>query len=98
MPDHVHIVVEGTQDEVNLLKFINQYKQKTGYWMSQNRPAVSWQKDFFDHIIRNDEGLSTVIRYILENPVRKALVLDWRDYPFKGAIGCNLDDIVNGLA
>jgi putative transposase len=98
MPDHLHIVVEGTQDEVNLLKFINHYKQKSGFWMSQNRPGVSWQKDFFDHIIRKDEGLLTVIRYILENPVRKGLVSNWRDYPFKGAIGCNLDEILNGLA
>ena len=97
MPDHLHIVVEGTQDEVNLLKFLNHYKQKTGFWMSQNRPGVSWQKDFFDHIIRKEEDLPTIIRYILENPVRKELVSDWQDYPFKGAIGCNLDDIVNGL-
>jgi putative transposase len=97
MPDHVHIVVEGTQDEVSLLKFINYYKQKTGFWMSKNRPGRSWQKNFFDHIIRKDEGLLTVIRYILDNPVRKGLVSDWRDYPFKGAIGCGLDEVLDGL-
>jgi hypothetical protein len=65
--------------------------------MAQNRFGVSWQKDFFDHILRKDESLPSVIRYILENPVRKGLVSDWRDYTFKGAIGCNLDDVFNGL-
>ncbi|MFZ2089614.1 MAG: hypothetical protein WAU47_13665, partial [Desulfobaccales bacterium] len=58
---------------------------------------ISWQKDFFDHILRKDESLPVVIRYVLENPVRKGLVSDWRDYPFKGAISCNLDDVMNGL-
>jgi len=97
MPDHLHIIVEGTQEEINLLRFINHYKQKTGFWMSKNQPGVSWQKNFFDHIIRKDENLQSMIRYILENPVRKGLVSDWRDYPFKGAIGCNLDDVLNNL-
>lgn len=95
MPDHVNIVVEGTQEEVNLLKFINHYKQTTGYWMSKNRSDVSWQKDFFDHILRKDESLQVVIRYILDNPVRKGLVLNWQDYPFKGALGCNFADVLN---
>ena len=76
MPDHLHIIVEGTQEEINLLRFINHYKQKTGFWMSKNQPGVSWQKNFFDHIIRKDENLQSMIRYILENPVRKGLVSD----------------------
>jgi putative transposase len=71
MPDHVHIIAMGTQGESNLLKFINSYKQKTGFWLSKNKPAVSWQKDFYDHIIRKAEGLPETIRYILDNPVRQ---------------------------
>jgi len=97
MPDHLHIITMGTQVDANLLKFINSYKQKTGFWMSKHQPGVSWQKDFYDHIIRKAEGLPEVIRYILDNPVRQGLVADWRDYPFKGAIGCNLEDILEGL-
>jgi REP element-mobilizing transposase RayT len=76
MPDHLHIVVAGTQDDVNLVKFINDYKQKTGFWLSQNQPGVSWQKDFYDHILRKDESLPAVIQYILDNPRRKGLVAD----------------------
>ena len=97
MPDHLHIIVTGTQHEVNIIRFVKEYKQKTGFWMSKNKLGVSWQKSFFDHIIRKDEDLMAVIRYILDNPVRKGLVRDWRDYPFKGAIGCNLDDILSNL-
>jgi len=93
MPDYLHTIVSSTQDDANLLKFINYFKQKTGFWMSQNQIGVSWQKDFFDHIMRKDESLSEVILYILDNPVRQGLVADWRDYPFKGSIGYNFDDV-----
>lgn len=47
MPDHLHIIVEGTKEQINLLKFLHHFKQKTGFWMSQKQPGVSWQKDFF---------------------------------------------------
>jgi REP element-mobilizing transposase RayT len=97
MPDHLHIIVEGSNEEVNLLRFLNHFKQKTGFWMSRNQPDVSLQKDFFDHIIRKDESLPAVIRYVLDNPVRKGLVENWQDYPFKGAIGYELEDILDSI-
>jgi putative transposase len=91
MPDHVHLIVSGNEDDADNLKFLTAFKQKTGFWMSRNHIEARWQKDFFDHVIRKDENLSALIAYILDNPVRKGLVADWRDYPFKGSIGCNLD-------
>jgi len=97
MPDHVHIIATGIQEDSKLVNFINSYKQKTGFWMSKNQPNVSWQKDFYDHIIRKAEGLPEVIRYILDNPVRQGLVADWHDYPFKGAIGCSLEEVLEYL-
>ena len=92
MPDHQHLIMKGDNDSVNVLQTLRSYKQKTGFWLSKNTPGVRWQKDYYDHIIRNEDKLSTHIKYILANPVRKGLVTDWREYPFKGAIGCELDE------
>ena len=97
MPDHLHLIMTGTDDEVDLLKAIGGFKQKTGFWLSKNKRDVQWQKDFFDHIIRKEEGLVNVAKYILNNPVRKGLVENWQDYPFKGAFGCNLEDILESM-
>jgi len=91
------MIISGTNDDVDLLKATIDYKQKTGFWMSKDNVGASWQKDFYDHIIRKEEKLSTHVRYILDNPVRKGLVSDWQEYPFKGAIGCTLDDIIIGI-
>lgn len=97
MPDHQHIIISGVTSNSNILKTISIYKQKTGYWFSKNLPEIEWQKNFYDHIIRKNENLITQIKYILDNPVRKGLVLDWEKYPFKGSLGCKLEDILYGI-
>jgi putative transposase len=96
MPDHLHLIITGNNNEMDLLKVISAYKQKTGFWLSKNKISARWQKDIFDHVIKKDESLSRNIKYILDNPVRKGIVSDWQEYPYKGAIGYNLEDILTG--
>ncbi len=97
MPDHQHLIIAGTRSDSDIWKAIVSYKQRTGFWMSKNKPEVRWQKDFYDHVIRTDEDVATQVRYILDNPVRKGLVSSWEEYPFRGSIGCKLEDILNGI-
>lgn len=94
MPNHQHIIITGTCNDSDIWNTVVSYKQKTGFWMSVNKVGVSWQKDFYDHVIRRHENLATQVRYILDNPVRKGLVSSWQEYPFKGSIGCNMEDIL----
>ncbi len=97
MPDHQHLIVSGINSAADTLNLIKRYKQKTGYWLSQNAINAGWQTDFFDHIIRKEEGLVNIARYILDNPVRKGLVTNWQDYLFKGAIGCKLENVLQAM-
>jgi REP element-mobilizing transposase RayT len=97
MPNHQHIIIAGTCIESDLWKAIVSYKQKTGFWMSTNKPEIGWQKDFYDHIIRTNEDIAAQVRYVLDNPVRKGLVSVWQEYPFKGSIGCKLEDVLLGI-
>jgi REP element-mobilizing transposase RayT len=97
MPDHQHLIITGTCINSDIWKAIVSYKQKTGFWMSVNRPEMGWQKDFYDHIIRTNEDIAAQVRYVLDNPVRKGLVLLWQEYPFKGSIGCKMEDILLGI-
>ncbi len=95
MPDHCHLLVQGNTNNSDLLGFMKDFKQRSGYWLSKhvvNTQAkacayhtVRWQKDFYDHILRKDEDINKQVYYILENPVRKGLVNDWKEYPFKGS-------------
>ena len=44
------------------------------------RSGKVWQDESFDHMLRGDESLANRMAYILENPVRGALVKDPGDY------------------
>ncbi len=97
MPDHQHMIITGTHEDADLIKIITKYKQKTGFWLSKNRAGIRWQKDFYDHIIKKHEDLSTQVRHILDNPVRKGIVSHWHEYRYKGSIGCDLDDTLDQI-
>jgi REP-associated tyrosine transposase len=97
MPDHQHLILTGITGNSNVWGAVVKYKQKTGFWMSENKPELRWQKDFYDHIIRKKEDIAAQVRYLLNNPVREGLVSMWQEYPFKGSIGCELEDILLGI-
>lgn len=85
MPDHVHLLIKGTDDNSDLWKCVVDFKQRSGFWMSRNESTGEWQKGSYDHILRKEEDLETHVRYILNNPVRRGIVENWKDYPFKGS-------------
>lgn len=96
MPEHAHMLVAGRDHSADTVRAITGFKQKTGYWLSKNRPQFHWQKDYYDHILRTWEReaceLKKHVQYILENPVRKEIVSYWKDYPYKGSTVYTLDE------
>ena len=97
MPDHLHLTALGNSDNSDVLLAVKEYKQVTGYWSNQHLPSFVWQRSFYDRIIRARE-LGSHVRCVLDNPVRKGLVQEWRDYPFSGAIGMDLETFLRDLA
>jgi len=91
MPDHCHILLQGKSDQSDALRAVHGFKQKSGFWLSRNHPEIKWQKSFYDHILRTEET-DKHMRYILENPVRKEIVKDWKEYPWKGSLEHDLNE------
>jgi putative transposase len=82
MPDHLHLVVEGTGEESDLLQFAKLAKQLSGFHVKQQYGFQLWEPGFFDRFIREAEDLSSRIEYVRQNPVRAGLVVKPEDYPF----------------
>jgi putative transposase len=82
MPDHLHLLVSGDDDNSNLMKFISLFRQKSGYWFKKNYNKNLWHISYYDHILRKEESIEDVALYVLENPVRRGLVSDPKEYPF----------------
>lgn len=85
MPDHVHILVEGKNTDSDLVKFVTQWKQSTGYIFRHDLPPRFWQRRFYDHVLRRAADSESVAWYIWMNPVRKGIVREPQAYPFSGS-------------
>ncbi len=84
MPDHLHLIILFTEDySKSLQNWISSFKRYTTLKIKKSHKINRlWKTNFYDHVIRNDESLYQKAQYILENPVRKKIATDWKDYPY----------------
>jgi putative transposase len=92
MPDHVHFfAAPDTEQAKDLSGFVGKWKQRTRQQIrEQHLPDFSWQKEFFDHLLRSAESYSEKWEYVRLNPQRAGLVDRAEDWPYQGEI-CSLD-------
>ena len=53
-----------------------------------------WQDSYYDHVVRPEENLSAIARYIIENPVRAGLARSPFDYPFVGSSTWSIEELL----
>jgi len=85
MPDHVHLVVQTIDAHGDVAKFARLAKQYAGYVHSKQAADRLWQPSWHDRMLRKSDDLLTVVRYVLQNPIRAGLVRDAREYPYLGS-------------
>ena len=85
MPDHVHLVVEGSREDSDLTRFVTRAKQLSGYHYKKMHQSRLWQRYSYERVLRAEESTRCVVAYVLENPVRAGLAQTVRDYPFLGS-------------
>jgi len=83
MPDHLHVIL-SPGDSINpLSKFLNIFKGRTTViFREMEGLSKIWQRSAFDHVVRADEDLRAIIKYIMNNPVRKDITEKADDYPY----------------
>jgi putative transposase len=96
MPEHVHILLEGTEKS-DLCEFIRLFKQKSSHRHKGSKQRPLWQRGYYDRILRQDEDTLTVARYILANPIRRDLTDDPTSYPYSGSFVCSVSDIIYSI-
>jgi REP element-mobilizing transposase RayT len=93
MPDHVHLLLSLRRHGQPLSRWVGDLKR----WivrraMTELGRELAWQPNFFEHVLRDCEDVTTIARYILQNPVRLGLVARWQDYPWCGSLAWQLED------
>lgn len=98
MPDHVHLLVEGTDATSDLCSFVHLAKQRSGHAYSQAAGKRLWQPSYWDRVLRDEESTWDVARYICGNAVRKGLAEKWDDYEFLGSGMMTREEFVGEMA
>lgn len=85
MPDHLHLELVGLSASSDAITLLHDFK---GIATSQARAIGHWnlwEKSSHDHILRDEDNHNAVAWYIFNNPVRKGLVKDAREWPYSGS-------------
>ena len=93
MSNHVHLLIhtslqlpqdwDGYDHSLTsyqaLDKIMKRIKGPTAVYANRilGRSGQFWQKESFDRFIRNHREFNNVIRYILNNPVKARMVVNW---------------------
>jgi len=94
MPDHVHVLVEANTEGSDFPAFVKRFKQTTGFKHRQETGQALWQPGYHERVLRDDEATETVVRYILENPIRARLAVGLGEYPFAGSAVYDLGELL----
>ncbi|MGB2635070.1 MAG: transposase [Candidatus Acidiferrum sp.] len=99
MPDHFHILLTLPQGKT-LERAVQYIKggsaRKLALERSMHFPV--WQRGFSDHRIRDEADFASHVRYIADNPVRKKLVCEAKEFRWSSASGTYaLDRLPQGL-
>ena len=84
MPDHIHLFAAPGAKDIEIEPWVQFWKSLVTRNLKDR--AKGWQKGCLHHRLRRDESYEQKWQYVLDNPVRKGLVQDSRDWPFQGEL------------
>ena len=84
MPNHVHLVAVPLRPELPLHQIIKSVKTYSAKQVNAHlgRTGRFWQREYYDHVVRNEKELRNIIAYVLENPVKAGLCETWEQWPY----------------
>jgi len=65
MPDHLHMIFVFNETKKDLSEIIRTFKAL----VSRNTRMKFWQRNYYEHVIRNEDALLKIREYIQDNPL-----------------------------
>jgi REP element-mobilizing transposase RayT len=93
MLDHFHGIFLPCS-KGNISQIMRDWKSYTSYQINRlrNTKGQLWQKDFYEHTIRNKEDFREKLNYIHNNPIKAGLVEKLEDYKYSSYRNYYLND------
>jgi REP element-mobilizing transposase RayT len=86
MPNHVHVVVEPSGRQ-SLGEILHSWKSYTAQAANRQlgRQGTFWQRESYDHLVRDAKDLAGCCEYTEQNPVKADLCHAAHDWPWSSA-------------
>ena len=97
MPDHVHLLLEGCTESADLRAATHAWKQRTGFEWKRRRDQRLWQSGFYDYVLREDDPVPAIVKYIIGNPVRAGIATELGEYPHAGSSRFQLEELADSV-
>ena len=85
MPNHVHLLIQPKVAPEHLLKSLKGASAREANRILGRTGEPFWQKESYDHWVRNRMEFQKIRAYIENNPVKAGLVRSPCDYPWSSA-------------
>ena len=88
MPNHMHVVFrplpDADNDTLSVTAIMQSLKGYTAYEANRllDLRAQFWQRESYDHWVRDEKELLRIIRYVISNPVKAGLTDHWQNWPW----------------
>jgi putative transposase len=98
MPDHFHLLI--TVSDISIERAVQFIKGgfafRSGKELGFRAPV--WERGFSETRVNDPDAAARISDYIVQNPVRRGLVMNSAEYAFSSAYpGFELDDLPQGL-
>lgn len=77
VPNHIHVILIFNNSSITLSEFWRRFKAITTIKAKKNgfTGKSLWQRNYFEHVIRNELALQKIREYIKNNPLKENLPL-----------------------
>ena len=85
MPNHVHVMMTLLPGAPVLFSVMQHLKKNSAIKSNKllKRTGLAfWEKESYDHVVRDETEFYRILNYILRNPVKAGFVQEWKDWPF----------------
>ena len=83
MAHHVHVLLWPLVDPSRLLKSLKGYTARAANRLLGRTGEPFWQRESYDHWVRDEAERNRIAAYIENNPVKAGLVARAKDYPWR---------------
>jgi hypothetical protein len=84
----------GRAIAADVRRLVHRWKQVSGFTWRRDHKRPSCQRGYHDHVLRDEDHVMRLAKYVVNNPVRSQLVARVEDYPLVASTEYELSEIL----